>query len=163
MATHSSILAWKIPMDRGAWWATVHGVARSWTQLSDQTRTHAPFLIHSGLSANLLPPNRLSGASHPVMLQPLTVLFSVQSDLTCVYLSLLSQDNEKSNHKAEFIAQITRRAVLAKRTGDWCHRGLWKAWNCVIHRCSEAGLTSGGYSGKVHVDWQVIWTASLSD
>ena len=22
-------------MDRGAWWATIHGVARSWTQLSD--------------------------------------------------------------------------------------------------------------------------------
>ena len=31
MATHSSILAWKNPMDRGAWWATVHGVAKSWT------------------------------------------------------------------------------------------------------------------------------------
>ena len=27
MATHSSILAWRIPMDRGAWWATVLGVA----------------------------------------------------------------------------------------------------------------------------------------
>ena len=27
MATHSSIPAWRIPMDRGAWWATVHGVA----------------------------------------------------------------------------------------------------------------------------------------
>ena len=26
MATHSSILDWRIPMDRGAWWATVHGV-----------------------------------------------------------------------------------------------------------------------------------------
>ena len=26
MATHSSILAWRIPMARGAWWATVHGV-----------------------------------------------------------------------------------------------------------------------------------------
>ena len=25
MATHSGILAWTIPMDRGAWWATVHG------------------------------------------------------------------------------------------------------------------------------------------
>ena len=25
MATHSSILAWRIPMDRGAWRATVHG------------------------------------------------------------------------------------------------------------------------------------------
>ena len=34
-ATHSSILAWRIPVDRGAWWATVHGVARSGTQLSD--------------------------------------------------------------------------------------------------------------------------------
>ena len=35
MATHSSILAWRIPMDRGAWQATVHRVAKSWTQLSD--------------------------------------------------------------------------------------------------------------------------------
>ena len=26
-ATHSTILAWRIPMDRGAWRATVHGVA----------------------------------------------------------------------------------------------------------------------------------------
>ena len=30
MATHCSILAWGIPMDRGAWWATVRGVAKSW-------------------------------------------------------------------------------------------------------------------------------------
>ena len=28
MATHSSILAWRIPMDRGPWQATVHRVAR---------------------------------------------------------------------------------------------------------------------------------------
>ena len=35
MATHSSVLAWRIPMDRGAWWATVHGVAKSWTGLSN--------------------------------------------------------------------------------------------------------------------------------
>ena len=34
MATHSNILAWKIPMDRGAWQATVHAVAKGWTQLS---------------------------------------------------------------------------------------------------------------------------------
>ena len=29
MATHLSILAWGIPMGRGAWQATVHGVAKS--------------------------------------------------------------------------------------------------------------------------------------
>ena len=27
------------PMDRGAWWATVHEVAKSWTQLSDSVMT----------------------------------------------------------------------------------------------------------------------------
>ena len=31
MATHSSILAWRIPMDRGAWQATVHRVTKSRT------------------------------------------------------------------------------------------------------------------------------------
>ena len=35
MATHSSILAWKIPWTEGAWWAAVHGAAKSWMRLSD--------------------------------------------------------------------------------------------------------------------------------
>ena len=34
-AAHSSILAWRIPRDRGAWQAAVHGVARTRTWLSD--------------------------------------------------------------------------------------------------------------------------------
>ena len=29
MATHSRILAWRIPMDRGAWWPTAHGITES--------------------------------------------------------------------------------------------------------------------------------------
>ena len=29
MATHSALLAWRIPMNKRAWWATVHGVAKS--------------------------------------------------------------------------------------------------------------------------------------
>ena len=29
MATHSSTLAWKIPMDRGTWYATIHDVTKS--------------------------------------------------------------------------------------------------------------------------------------
>ena len=39
MAPHSSTLAWRIPMDRGAWWAVVHGVVKSQTRLSDFTFT----------------------------------------------------------------------------------------------------------------------------
>ena len=35
MATHSSILVWRIPMDQGAWWATVQGVTKSQTQPSN--------------------------------------------------------------------------------------------------------------------------------
>ena len=34
-ATHSGILAWRIPMDRRAWQAIAHGVTKSWTWLSD--------------------------------------------------------------------------------------------------------------------------------
>ena len=35
IATHSSILAWRILMGRGAWWGTVHGVTKSQTRLSN--------------------------------------------------------------------------------------------------------------------------------
>ena len=41
MATHSSTPAWKNPMDGGAWWAAVHGVAKSQIRLSD-----IPFTFH---------------------------------------------------------------------------------------------------------------------
>ena len=34
MATHSSILAWGIPMDRDAWRATVHGVSKGQIRLA---------------------------------------------------------------------------------------------------------------------------------
>ena len=44
MAPHSSTLAWKNPMDGGAWRAAVHGVAKSWTRLNDFTFT---FHLHA--------------------------------------------------------------------------------------------------------------------
>ena len=37
MATHSSILAWRIPETGGAWWATAHKVAESQTGINDPT------------------------------------------------------------------------------------------------------------------------------
>ena len=50
MATHSSILAWENPMDREAWQATVLGIAKSQTGLSDWARMHAQILLPSLIS-----------------------------------------------------------------------------------------------------------------
>ena len=38
MKTHSSTLAWRIPMNIGAWWAADHGITKSQTQLSDSAQ-----------------------------------------------------------------------------------------------------------------------------
>ena len=45
MATHSNILAWRIPMDRGTWQATIRGIAKSWIQLSNEAQ-------HTSLTEN---------------------------------------------------------------------------------------------------------------
>ena len=46
MATHSSILAWRIPMDRGAWWATVDEVTESDTTEWLSIVQHSTFNIY---------------------------------------------------------------------------------------------------------------------
>ena len=46
MATHSSILAWRIPLDRGSWRATVHRVAKTRTRLKDSAQTHIKPVLH---------------------------------------------------------------------------------------------------------------------
>ena len=43
MSTHCSILAWRSFMDRGVWRAAVHGVEKSWTQLSNLACTPLHF------------------------------------------------------------------------------------------------------------------------
>ena len=77
MAPHSSTVAWKNPMDRGAWKAAVHEVTKSRIQLSDFTFTfhfHAlekEMATHSSVVAWRIPwtekPGRLqSMGSHRV-------------------------------------------------------------------------------------------------
>ena len=46
MATHSSILAWRIAIGRGVWWATVHRVSKSQTPLK-WLSTHTCTYIHN--------------------------------------------------------------------------------------------------------------------
>ena len=61
MATHSSILVWKIPMDREAWQATVQEVAKSWSRLSNKeiahntdTKTHSNWVKDLNLSPDTI-------------------------------------------------------------------------------------------------------------
>ena len=48
MAIHSSTLAWRIPIDRGGWWATVHRVTKSWTRLS--ALAHTAHIHHNNIN-----------------------------------------------------------------------------------------------------------------
>ena len=51
MAAHSSILAWRIPVDRGTWRATVLRAAKRRTQLSDlQRSTHGQIVYEMNLA-----------------------------------------------------------------------------------------------------------------
>ena len=56
MAAHSCILAWKNPMDRGAWWATVQRVAKSQTGLSMHAGTRRGDLNFTGQETAPLTP-----------------------------------------------------------------------------------------------------------
>ena len=48
MASHFSILAWRIPMDKGAWWATVHWVTESdRTEVTGQSISQFPHHYHT--------------------------------------------------------------------------------------------------------------------
>ena len=68
MATHSSILTWEIPLDRGAWWATVCKVTKSWTWLSNWTTVNicftmsCKFLLYSKV-------NRLYVCTYPLVFE----------------------------------------------------------------------------------------------
>ena len=54
MATHSSVLTWRIPMERGAWWAAEHGVTKSQRRLSNSAE-------HTGFSSSCGEQGPLSG------------------------------------------------------------------------------------------------------
>ena len=80
MATHSNILAWKFPMDRGTWQARVYGVTKRWTQLSDEAQHRGSkltffsslqlsasfwLLFSCSVMSNSLRPDRLQHPSVP--------------------------------------------------------------------------------------------------
>ena len=54
MATHSSVLAWRISKDRGAWWAAVYGVAQSRTRLKRLSSSSYPLSLPSFLRVSVV-------------------------------------------------------------------------------------------------------------
>ena len=71
MATHSSILAWRIPMDREAWQTTVHGVVKSRTLLSDLSTYTSYKYLHC-------PPNKTHSLSKTTNSTQLCNIFNFQ-------------------------------------------------------------------------------------
>ena len=47
MATNSSVLAWENSMDRGAWWATVHGSHKELDMTKQHTHTRTRTCMHT--------------------------------------------------------------------------------------------------------------------
>ena len=58
MTTHSSILVWRIPTDRGAWQATVLGVTRLRHDLATKPQTPIQFWIDA--IVRVFPPTELN-------------------------------------------------------------------------------------------------------
>ena len=80
MATHSSMLACRIPTDRGAWWATVHGIANV---VCDRVTKHIVKLLVlvQEIRASLQNPHKLIQVS-------LHLLFSWQKQRDGAFFSL---------------------------------------------------------------------------
>ena len=72
MATHSSILAWRIPMDRGAWWNTVYGLTKSRTQLTAKHST-----AHREYSHQIMALFKSQGCLCPVYMSKILSLLTI--------------------------------------------------------------------------------------
>ena len=101
MATHSNILAWRIPMDRGAWWASsrVCRVSHNWSDLA-----------HKKNPLYLLPQREYTAASRWRPTQNVSLSFLKRPRTT------LKNGNGKSLH---FVLQFT--SLQYTKHSPWHH------------------------------------------
>ena len=92
-------------MDRGAWWVTVHGVAQSWTRLSD---FHFHFLQHTSRILQLLFKETLPSTQNLTndlrfILQSSSPLLIIRVDLTQIVTGSdpIKEEEKDHHHKRE--------------------------------------------------------------
>ena len=128
MATHSSALAWRIPMDRGAWWATVHRVAHNQAlmkQLSMQRHTQDVWWVwQSTLQSHSWRP-------------PLTQILQDQLWPQCPVSRQRKDSRERiSLLNPKDITHIASAYISLMRIGHMVphnFKGVWEAWSLVEH------------------------------
>ena len=108
MATHSSILAWRIPMDRGAWWATVHGVIKSWAWLMTE-HSRAQWWLISIFSKGII-----------FVFSPAICIFLI---LSCMCLCIL-WDQDKLKLRQLNITRLSKWKT-GKNSRDDVYTGNW--------------------------------------
>ena len=160
MATHSSILVWRIPMDRWAWRVTVHSVTQSQTQLK-QHSTHKQQLLWMQLWITYVPNQRLTrlkfsktiglcwhhASSKFVCLSQKQIIFFITGFSNEIYSSIhknvpfwLSTEG-KPKHLLLY-KWIPRHLILGKQQKhyeiNWC--SIWSIWG---HSYKESAYISG--------------------
>ena len=144
MATHSSILAWRIPVDRGAWWATAHQVTKSQTRLREFTSTFYAAAAAKSLQScpTLCDPRDGSppGSSVPGILQART--------LEWVDISFSSQDLQAPSNVVG--AKYSVSSVVPV-TSKWFPlfilvSSVYKSLKCLISTLTQEG--EGGHLYK---------------
>ena len=101
MATHCSILAWRIPWTEGDWWVAVHGVAKSQTQWSNLAGMHArsfdiylfeepPNLFPEQLHHFTSSPAMYKGSNYSLFLKHMLLLFYYYYEYNLLRFELMS-------------------------------------------------------------------------
>ena len=114
MPTHSNILAWRIPMDRAAWWATVLMAEKSWTQPKSLNMCARHRASHHFVDKGLYSQSYVFSSSHVWMwelgnfcIQIVVLEKTLESPLDC---REMKPDNPKRNPPWESIGRTDTEA-----------------------------------------------------
>ena len=115
--THSSVLAWRIPMDRGSWWAEVYRVAKSLIRLkllsTHSVNTHTHTQTHTHIYVWWKLPLHKTTVIH--VTHPKSWISDLQRDCECF--------STLENHRSHFIdlqCNLSCRCWVFSWTVEWC-------------------------------------------